>query len=122
MATDTHNVIMVQLVYAEPDSVWQLSLPLPAGATIEQAMQASRFASLHPNYPYDNLAVGIFGQTRAVDHILADGDRIEIYRPLNFDPIASRQRRAAHRKASMIKARNRPKRRKAREAAKAESE
>lgn len=115
----TEDIIRVQLVYAEADSVWQLDLNLPVGATVEQALHAGRFASLHPNYPYDDLKVGIYGQTCAVDHTLAEGDRIEIYRPLNFDPIASRQRRAAHRKAGMIKARNRPKRRKAKAAAEA---
>ncbi|NYT60960.1 RnfH family protein [Alcaligenaceae bacterium] len=122
MATTVQHGILVQVVYAEPDSAWQMNLQLPDGATLEQALQASRFASLHPNYPYDDLKVGIYGQVCALDHVLADGDRVEIYRPLDFDPIASRQRRAAHRKASMIKARNRPKRRKAKETAPAESE
>jgi putative ubiquitin-RnfH superfamily antitoxin RatB of RatAB toxin-antitoxin module len=30
---------------------------------------------------------------------LADGDRVEIYRGLSFDPMESRRRRAEHRRA-----------------------
>ncbi|HUG59012.1 MAG TPA: RnfH family protein [Candidimonas sp.] len=117
MMPNANNAVAVQLVYAEPDSVWQADLQLPAGTTVAQALEASRFASLFPNYPYDALAVGIYGQVCTTDRILADGDRIEIYRQLTFDPMESRQRRAAHRKAFMTKPKNRPKRRKAKIAA-----
>ncbi|UYO95376.1 RnfH family protein [Pollutimonas sp. M17] len=111
------EAIGVQVVYAEPGSAWQADLRLPARSTVEQALRASRFARLFPNYPYDSLKVGVYGQECALDRVLADGDRIEIYRPLVFDPMESRRRRALHRKAFMTKPKNRPRRRKARLAA-----
>ena len=114
MATDA---IAVQVVYAGPTTVWQADLRLPAGSTIAQALQSSQFARLFPNYPYDGLKVGIYGQESPLDHVLADGDRVEIYRPLVFDPMESRRRRALHRQAFMIKPKNRPRRRKAKLAA-----
>lgn len=97
------NEISIEVVYAQEQSVWRLALKLAAGSTIEQAMAASGFARCFPDYPQESLAVGIYGQARSVDHVLADGDRIEIYRPLIFDPMESRRRRAAHRKAFMTK-------------------
>ncbi|MFW7341418.1 RnfH family protein [Pollutimonas sp. H1-120] len=114
MVTDT---IAIQVVYAEPDTVWQADLRVPAESTIGQALQASQFARLFPNYPYDELKVGVYGQENPLDHVLADGDRVEIYRPLVFDPMESRRRRALHRQAFMTKPKNRPRRRKAKLAA-----
>src|SRR3546814_8989794 len=107
MATDT---IAIQVVYAEADSVWQADLLLAAQSTVEQALQASRFARLFPNYPYDKLKVGVYGQECTLDRVLTDGDRVEIYRPLVFDPMESRRRCALHRKAFMTKPKNRPRR------------
>lgn len=42
---------------------------------------------------------GVFGKAQAADAPLADGDRVEIYRGLSFDPKESRRRRAEHRRA-----------------------
>jgi len=38
--------------------------------------------------------VGIFGKRVSLETRLADGDRVEIYRPLAMDPKESRRRRA----------------------------
>ena len=106
--------LSVQVVYAHAHSVWQAVVQLSAGATAAQALEASRFASNFPNYPGDTIMMGVYGQLCAPEHILSDGDRLEIYRPLTFDPMESRQRRALHRQAFMTKPKHRPKRRKAR--------
>ena len=39
-------------------------------------------------------AVGIFSRKVPLDHVLRDGDRIEIYRPLTADPKEMRRQRA----------------------------
>lgn len=101
-------VITVSVVYAEPSVFWQKTLKLPAGATAAQAFAASQFVEEHPDYPINALAFGVFGQVCVPGHRLGDADRLEIYRALNFDPMESRRRRAAHRKTSMIKPANRP--------------
>ncbi|RTZ47964.1 RnfH family protein [Candidimonas sp. SYP-B2681] len=111
------GTIAVQLIYAQPDSVWQLNLCLPQGTTVASALAGSGFPALFPEYPYDALAVGIYGQVCSLDRELLQGDRLEIYRPLTFDPMESRHRRAMHREAFMTKPKNRPKRRKAKIAA-----
>jgi putative ubiquitin-RnfH superfamily antitoxin RatB of RatAB toxin-antitoxin module len=92
------GIVRVRLVYAGPGQVWRRKLRLPAGATVGDALEAGRFAEQVPNRE-GVLSYGIFGRTCRADHVLADGDRVEIYRPLVFDPMESRRRRAAHRAA-----------------------
>lgn len=110
--------LSVYVAYALPDSVWLKALQVEPGTTVAQALFASGFADAFPDYAKADVpAVGLFGQVCSLERVLADGDRIEIYRPLVFDAMESRRRRALHRKAFMIKSRNRPKRRKAKLAA-----
>lgn len=89
--------ILIQLVYATKERVWRHDMRVPKGCTAGQAVDASPFAAQFPSYPHHALDMGIFGQTCARNSILANGDRVEIYRPLSFDPMESRRRRAAHR-------------------------
>lgn len=95
--------ISVEVVYALAASAWRVPLRLPAGSTMEQALDASGFAGRFPDYPQHALAAGVYGQACSLDRVLQDGDRVEIYRPLTFDPMESRRRRAEHRKAFMTK-------------------
>jgi putative ubiquitin-RnfH superfamily antitoxin RatB of RatAB toxin-antitoxin module len=80
--------IRVEVVRALPKRVDAVALTLPAGATVEQAIRASGIAGV------DLGAVGIFGRRVPPATRLADGDRVEIYRPLALDPKEQRRRRA----------------------------
>ena len=119
MATDDGiaGALTVHVVYAQPDSVWEVQLRLPTPSRVQDAIDASRFVSVFPNYPLKEIALGVYGQVCTTQRLLANGDRIEIYRPLSFDPMESRRRRAEHREAFMTKPKNRPKRRTAKLAA-----
>ena len=72
--------------------LWQLALP-PA-ATVEDALAAAR-AVAHDaaGIPWDSAAVGICGEPCARTVVYADGDRIELYRPLQRDPRERRRER-----------------------------
>jgi len=84
--------ISVEVAYATVDRQWLISLLLPAGATAATAVEAA-IAEL-PMSP-SALDLGIFGRPCTPETVLKSGDRVEIYRPLNFDPMESRRRRAA---------------------------
>ncbi|MBV8342792.1 MAG: RnfH family protein [Gammaproteobacteria bacterium] len=43
--------------------------------------------------PWDSAPVGIFGELRERSDVYADGDRIELYRPLRRDPRERRRER-----------------------------
>jgi putative ubiquitin-RnfH superfamily antitoxin RatB of RatAB toxin-antitoxin module len=80
-------VIRVEVVQARRDGVRTIRVELAAGALVRDALQAS-------GLNLDTSAVGIFGKRVAPDARLADGDRVEIYRPLLLDPKERRRQRA----------------------------
>lgn len=79
----------VDVVSARPDGATIVTVTLPAGATVRDALDAARLSGT---------AVGIFGRRVQLDTKLADGDRVELYRPLAMDPKEARRRRAQSRK------------------------
>jgi hypothetical protein len=92
--------ISVQVCYALPDDSFVTTLSLPAGATLEQAVQASGVLQRHASIDLGEQKLGIFGKVKPADTPLRDGDRVEIYRPLQADPMETRRRRAKHRNAA----------------------
>jgi putative ubiquitin-RnfH superfamily antitoxin RatB of RatAB toxin-antitoxin module len=93
------NEVSVEVCYPAPDRLWRQVLRLPAGATAAQALAASSFGQDFPGLDAWALGVGIYGRRAAPDTPLADGDRVEVYRALVFDPKESRRRRVEHRRA-----------------------
>ena len=81
----------IEVVYARPEAAEVRIVNLPAGGTVKDALAASGLV-------LQNHAVGVFGKRVPLDHRLADGDRVEIYRPLAIDPKEARRRRAAKKK------------------------
>ena len=105
MANDA-SVLRVSVCYPTPSSVWLRELTLPAGATAADALRESGFEAAFPELNPWEQGVGVFGKSCQAQTALFDGDRVEIYRPLTFDPMVSRRRRAEHRRAKATAARN----------------
>jgi putative ubiquitin-RnfH superfamily antitoxin RatB of RatAB toxin-antitoxin module len=87
----------VWVCYARPHDAWLRQIDLPAGASAADAVAASGFAAAFPGVDAWREGVGVFGRMVPSSHVLKDGDRVEIYRALDFDPMESRRRRLAHR-------------------------
>ena len=81
----------VEVIYARREGTDVVTVQLPAGATVRDAVAAAGIAA-------DSRALGIFGKRVCADAPLADGDRVEIYRPLLLDPKERRRQRAARRR------------------------
>lgn len=94
------TMLTVSVVHALPDRAWDVTLQVPAGTTLAQVVAQSGFLQQFPGHALSTLTLGVFGQTRPSGSPAVDGDRIEIYRPLRFDPMESRRRRAEHRRRS----------------------
>jgi putative ubiquitin-RnfH superfamily antitoxin RatB of RatAB toxin-antitoxin module len=87
----------VAFALRERQYLW--SVELPAGARIADALAAARSqapAALAAQIPWDSAPVGVFGELRTRTDSCADGDRIEIYRPLGGDPRERRRARVEH--------------------------
>jgi putative ubiquitin-RnfH superfamily antitoxin RatB of RatAB toxin-antitoxin module len=80
--------IRIEVVLAHPRRADVRMVTLPAGATARDALRAAGVAML-PGWK-----LGLFGRLVAESHGLADGDRVEVYRPLEADPKEARRRRA----------------------------
>lgn len=78
--------------------VHEAQLHIAAGSTVRQALNAAALLpalELDPtNLPADAM-LGIWGKTTQTTQLLADGDRLEIYRPLTVDPKVARRERFA---------------------------
>ncbi|HJW10998.1 MAG TPA: RnfH family protein [Albitalea sp.] len=90
------NVVVAYSPAARLVDVTRLSLPV--GATVMQALRESGLLERHAGIDLALQKIGVWGKLRAPDDVLRDGDRVEVYRPLQVDPKeARRQRYKAHR-------------------------
>jgi putative ubiquitin-RnfH superfamily antitoxin RatB of RatAB toxin-antitoxin module len=90
------STIQVQVCYALPDTVYLQDVIIPAASAIQDAILASGVLQQYPEIKLAAARVGIFGKLKALDYLLQHGDRVEIYRSLQAEPMESRRRRAAH--------------------------
>jgi hypothetical protein len=98
--------LTVEVCYALAGEQTLIPVELPAGATLQQAIDASGILQRFPSIDLNTQKVGVFGKLKPLDTVLADHDRVEIYRPLLVDPKVSRQRRVEKtRKAGSIEGR-----------------
>ncbi len=86
-------MLSIEVCYAQPGEETLLAIELPEGATVRQALEASGILGRFPQINLAQQKVGVFGKLKPLDAVLADHDRVEIYRPLMVDPKAARQRR-----------------------------
>jgi len=87
--------VSVTIAYAAPDVEVIVALTLQAGATVEDAVAQSGILAqlaLDPAL----LEFAIYGQRARGETPLADGDRVELTRPLQADPKRIRRKRAAN--------------------------
>ena len=82
--------LKVEVVYALAGRAEIRIVELPAGATVSDAIRAS-------GLPVSD-AFGIHGKRVGAGQRLANGDRVELYRPLVVDPKEARRRRAGRRR------------------------
>jgi uncharacterized protein len=93
MAADSEPTVAV--VYARPDRQWVVDVPLAPGLTAQCALEASGVLAEFPEILARPLELGIYGRRIDPSQVLAAGDRVEIYRPLQDDPRERRRLRAA---------------------------
>ncbi len=85
--------LQVEVVYALPRQQTVLSVHVMPGSTVGEALEASGLLERHPEIDLSQQYVGIFGQITGLDAPLSDGDRVEVYRPLQIDPKEARRQR-----------------------------
>ena len=88
--------IQVEVVWAPaPHQIESRQLSLAAGATAMEALRASALTLTltHDATLLESLQIGIWGRACRPETRLRDGDRVELYRPLQVDPKEARRQR-----------------------------
>lgn len=94
-ASMVERTIIVEVVCATTEEQVLRRVRLSEGGTVMQAIEASGIRSaLREGEMIDPRQLGVFSKKVTPDHVLLDGDRVEIYRPLLLDPMEARRRRA----------------------------
>lgn len=94
--------IAVEVAYALPERQRIIRLQVAPGCTALEAVRQSGIAREFPGLDIENADMGIFAKNldgkllpTPGEYVLKPRDRVEIYRPLQADPKAARQQRAA---------------------------
>jgi putative ubiquitin-RnfH superfamily antitoxin RatB of RatAB toxin-antitoxin module len=93
------ELLQVYVCYATPQREFIHPMKVEQGTTIAQAIEQSGVLTEFPEINLVSQPVGIYAKKKALDTVLRERDRIEIYRPLVADPKDSRRRRAAKKDA-----------------------
>jgi len=88
----------VTVVYATATAKHLLAVDLADGATVADAVSASGLLTLESDVQLESARFGIWNRICRPDTRVHDGDRVEIYRPLQVDPKEARRIRAGLRK------------------------
>jgi uncharacterized protein len=82
----------VSVAYATPRRQFWMTLDLPDGGTVQDAIDRSGVLNQFPEIDLQKQKVGVFSKVVALDAALEHGDRVEIYRALTADPKKVKQR------------------------------
>ena len=99
--------IRVTVAYAERERQTLIELEVLPGTTALEAVAQSQIRARHAGIPAD-AALGIFGRLVGPGHVLAAGDRVELYRPLPADPKDMRRQLAREGRTMGALVRRRP--------------
>ncbi len=91
-------MISVQVVYATLEKQKIIDMKIDYHTTVCQAIVQSAILQEFSEIDLNKNKVGIYGELVALDRIVSENDRIEIYRPLKTDPMQARRLRAQKKK------------------------
>ncbi len=86
--------IRIEVAFGVPELQMLVALSVPADATVADAIRLSELSAAFPEHRFNELSAGIWGCPVAREQQLKNGDRVEIYRELEVDPMEARRLRA----------------------------
>jgi len=84
----------VEIVFALPDRQSLKCISVASGETVADVVAKSGLGEDFPEIEIDSLALGIWGCEVERTRPVKEGDRIEVYRPLEMDPREARRQLA----------------------------
>lgn len=90
----------ISVSYASETEQVEIPLDVEPNCTVAIAVRRSGILDQFPEIKLGEASVGIYSRVAALDDILQENDRIEVYRPLKIDPKEARLLRAKRAKGS----------------------
>ena len=81
----------VEVAFALPERQVLLELEVGEGASVADVIEKSELSRVFPDADFSRMQAGVWGKPVPRDHAVRDGDRVEIYRPLEVDPKEARR-------------------------------
>ena len=81
--------ISVSIVYATAEKQWLKELSVMRGTSAKELIDQSGFLTEIVDLKdclVEELSIGIYAQKIDIEHLMEEGDRLEIYRDLTADP------------------------------------
>ncbi|WP_432453342.1 MULTISPECIES: RnfH family protein [unclassified Agarivorans] len=78
--------MLVSIAYATPHQQLCINVDVVQDSSVINALHQSGILDLCPEIALDKQKVGIFGRFVTLENQLVEGDRIEIYRPITWQP------------------------------------
>ena len=88
-------MIQVEVVFASEHKQKIVELNVPENTTASEAIQLSGIQNEFHDFDFSTATIGIYGTVVPRNYLLANNDRVEIYRPLKQSPTDARRKRAA---------------------------
>lgn len=85
------EMINVEVAYALPEEQAIVSVSVEEGAAPAEALAQSGFLDRFAKESLEAKQFGVWGRPVGRDYQLKDGDRVEVYRPLQRDPRDARR-------------------------------
>ncbi len=89
-----NSTINIEIAFAEGSNQKIISLSLPVNTTARQAVRKSGLVNDFPNFDFDAAPLGVYGTKVPDNYLLANHDRVEVYRPLIQSAREARRQRA----------------------------
>lgn len=84
----------IEVVFATSEKQLLETIVAAPGATVADVISMSNVLDPFPEQSRDDLAIGIWGRVVDEDQVVREGDRVELYRPLEIDPREARRQLA----------------------------
>ena len=92
--------IYIEVAFASSTHQKIMEMEVPVNTTARKAVEESGLDRIFPDFDFGSAPIGVFGKAVPDDYLLADGNRVEVYRPLQQAPTDARRKRAESAKNS----------------------
>lgn len=85
-------MLSIEIVCGDANRQELIQREVDEGATARQAVvECRKLQEAFPGLDLLSSQLGVWGQPVSDEHLLQDGDRVEVYRPLQLDPREARR-------------------------------